>query len=125
MRRFHFTEEDLRTLQHERYHHPHPRVQQKMEVVWLISQGLIQEEAARLAGVGRRTVVRYLTEFHEGGVAALRQLSFHKPQSELVRHQDDLETHFLNNPPVSVAQAQQVIEQRTGIRRGETQVRHF
>lgn len=125
MRRFHFTEEDLRTLQHERYHHPHPHVQQKMEVVWLKSQALTQEEIARLAGVSRRTVVRYLTEFHEGGVAALRRLSFRKPQSELVRHQDDLETHFLNNPPVSVAQAQQVIEQRTGIRRGETQVRQF
>ena len=125
MRRFHFTEEDLSALQYERYHHPHPRVQQKMEVLWLKSQGLTQEEVARLAGVSRRSVVRYLTEFQEGGVAALRRLSFRKPQSELMRHQDDLETYFRNNPPVSVAQALQVIEQRTGIRRGETQVREF
>ena len=125
MRHFHFTDEDLRSLQHERYCHPHPRVQQRMEVVWLKSQGLTQVEIARLAGVSRRTVVRYLADFQEGGVAALKRLSFHKPQSQLRDHHDDLETHFLNNPPVSVAQAQQVIEARTGLRRGQTQVRQF
>ena len=30
-----FTEEDIEALDYERYHHPHPRVQRKMEALWL------------------------------------------------------------------------------------------
>jgi len=122
---FTFTDEDLHVLQYERFHHPHPHVQQKMEVVWLKAQGLPQVEIARLAGVSRRTVARYLDDYLAGGVAQLRQLSFHCPQSDLVQHQGELEAYFLENPPASVAQAQQAIEHLTGIRRGQTQVRQF
>ena len=35
-----FTEDQKQVLHYERYHHPHPRVRQKMEVLWLKSQGL-------------------------------------------------------------------------------------
>ena len=34
-----FTEEEKQTLNEERYHHPHLRVQRKMEAVWVKSQG--------------------------------------------------------------------------------------
>ncbi|WP_370583146.1 hypothetical protein [Microcystis sp. LEGE 00066] len=30
-----FTEEEKNSLYYERFHHPHPRVQLKMEVLWL------------------------------------------------------------------------------------------
>jgi hypothetical protein len=33
------SEADVKALQHERYHHPHPLVQRKMEVIYLKSQG--------------------------------------------------------------------------------------
>ncbi|MGH3429282.1 MAG: helix-turn-helix domain-containing protein, partial [Mycobacteriales bacterium] len=58
MRRITFPPDVLDTLRHERYHHPHPRVQQKMEVLWLKSQGLPHETIARLADVSRRSVQR-------------------------------------------------------------------
>ena len=32
MIRLSFTEEDMKELDYQRYHHPHPRVQKKMEV---------------------------------------------------------------------------------------------
>ncbi|KAA6322707.1 hypothetical protein EZS27_027773 [termite gut metagenome] len=32
-----FTESDRLVFQHERYHHPHPHVQKKMEVLFLKS----------------------------------------------------------------------------------------
>ena len=35
-----FTEEQINELRHERYSHPHPRVQRKMEALFLKSQGL-------------------------------------------------------------------------------------
>jgi hypothetical protein len=40
MRAFTFGPDVLAEIRHDRYHHPHPRVQRKMEVLWLKSQGL-------------------------------------------------------------------------------------
>ncbi|VAX36259.1 Mobile element protein, partial [hydrothermal vent metagenome] len=35
MIKFNFTEKEKELLSYERYHHPHPRVQRKMEALWL------------------------------------------------------------------------------------------
>ena len=116
---------DLETIQHERFHHPHPRVQQKMEVLWLKSQGLTHEEIGQFASVSRRTVQRVLDDFLAGGIGQVRKLSFRQPESELLKHKNTLEDYFLENPPASAAQAQAVIEKLTGVKRGLTQVRQF
>ena len=41
-----FTDEQKDELHYERFHHPHPRVQRKMEALWLKSQGLSQRRFA-------------------------------------------------------------------------------
>jgi transposase len=125
MRTFVFTDEDVAALRHERFHHPHPRVQEKMEVLWLKSRGLPHTEIARLTELSRRTVQRYLDEYRQGGVEALRRVNFHRPQSDLAAHAQSLEDYFLENPPRSAREAQRVIEERTGLRRSLTQVRVF
>ena len=125
MRAFSFSPEVLDALRHERYHHPHPRVQQKMEVLWLKSQGLTHADIARLADVSRRTVQRYLDEFVAGGLDHLRRIPWPGTTSELADHHAVLEDHFLEHPPHSAAQAQATIEQLTGVRRSLTQVRAF
>jgi hypothetical protein len=56
MRSVEFSEVAKQALHYERFHHPHPRVQLKMEVVWLKSQGLTHEEIGRLAQVDLKTV---------------------------------------------------------------------
>lgn len=120
-----FSAADLECIRHERFHHPHPRVQLKMEVLWLLSQKLSQVRVAELAGVGRRTVERYLDEYRRGGLDAVRQVQFRKPSSALAEHAGTLEDYFLEHPPRSTAEAQAAIERLTGIRRGLTQVRAF
>lgn len=125
MRRFTFTPEDLDSVRHERYHHPHPRVQRKMEVLWLKSQGLSHGEIARLADVSRRSVQRHLDEFALGGLERIRRLPWKGKPNELAAHQTSLEDHFLENPPRSTREAQAAIERQTGVRRGLTQVRAF
>jgi len=42
-----FGPEILDAIRHDRYHHPHPRVQQKMEVLWLKSKGLPTRRSPR------------------------------------------------------------------------------
>src|SRR3954471_10964215 len=125
MRTITFTPEDRQDLAHDRYHHPDPRVQRKMEVVWLKSHGLNHDSIATYADVSRRTVQRYLDEYLEGGLPRLRRCPGNHPQSVLVDHEASLEEHFQKHPPRSTQQARAIIEQHTGVRRGLSQVRHL
>jgi transposase len=120
-----FSDDDRHTLATERYQHPDPRVQQRMEVLWLISQGETQVRAGQLAGVSKATVERYVALFREGGVAGLRVFHWVKPVSVLEKHRAALEPEFRARPPHTVAEAIQRIEALTGVRRKETQVRLF
>jgi transposase len=116
---------DLVAVAYERYHHPEPIVQRKMEVLWLKHQGLPHLDIARLAGVSRASVTRYLKEFSQGGLDAIRRVPWKGRRGQLDDHWLSLEEHFRQHPPRSVRQAQQAIEQQTGLHRGLTQVRRF
>jgi transposase len=125
MARLTFTEEEQQALHKERYEHPHPRVQQRMEVLWLISQGMVYSLTARLAGVSEATVDRYVALYRQGGLAALREWKWDKAPSELMAFRESLEESFRRNPPHTVAEACQRIKDETGIARKPTQVRAF
>jgi transposase len=126
MTRLTFAEADRQSLHQERFEHPHPRVQQRMEVLWLISQGLVYPEAARLAGVSEATVDRYVALYRQGGLEALRELKWGKSStSALLEHRESLEESFRQNPPHTVAEACQRIQDETGLERRPTQVRAF
>jgi transposase len=125
MRTITLSEADLRVIAHDRYYHPDPRVQQKMEVLWLKSHGLPHDRIAAYAGVSRRTVQRYFRDYRTGGLDHLRRSRWHHPAGALEEHEASLEEYFWEHPPRSAKHAQAVIEQRTGVRRGLTQVRHF
>ena len=125
MRTFSFTEADLDQIAHDRYHHPHPHVQETMEVLWLKSRGVGHTEIARLTGLSRNTVQRYLGEYLQGGLDECRRLRWAGQPSALHDHAATLEDYFLANPPRSTAEAQAAIERLTGVRRGLTQVRRF
>jgi transposase len=125
MRAFTFSPEVLAEIRHDRYHHPHPRVQRKMEVLWLKSRGLTHAAIAEFAGVAPRSVQRYLDEFEQGGLDRVRRLGWQGKHGELDEHHACLEDYFLEHPPRSAREAQQAIERLTGIRRGLSQVRAF
>jgi len=125
MREFTFSEEIVAEIRHDRYHHPHPRVQRKMEVLWLKSRGLTHADIAEFADVSPRSVQRYLDEFEQGGLERVRHLGWQGKTSDLDEHQPSLEDYFLENPPRSAREAQEAIERLTGIRRGLSQVRAF
>jgi transposase len=96
-----------------------------MEVLWLKSRGLDHAQIAELAGVSGRTVQRYLNEYQQGGLERIKQDRYVGPTSALERHAVSLREYFEKHPPASVKEAQHVIEQQTGIRREESQVRAF
>jgi len=125
MRDFAFPPDVLDIVRHERYHHPHPRVQQKMEVIWLKSQGLTHDAIAQLAGLSRRSVQRYLDEYLDGGIDRLYEIRWKGKHCPLDDYRTSLEEYFVEHPPRTVREARDAIERLTGIRRGLTQVRIF
>jgi transposase len=125
MRSITFSPEDLRAIAQERYDHPDPHVQRKMEVLWLKHHGQTHQRIAALAGVSRSSVQRYLSEFLRGGLDEIRRCRHAGQKSALHEHRASLEEHFRQHPPRSVRQAREVIRQRTGLVRGLTQVRRF
>lgn len=120
-----FSTESIAQLHYERFHHPHPRVQQKMEALYLMSQGLSCAAVARLLQVSRGTLRNYRNQYRAGGVARLKELRFYRPPSALMTHRETVEAYFTAHPPASVKQACAVLLALTGIKRAPTQVRHF
>jgi transposase len=121
----HFTPRHVECLRYERFHHPHPRVQRKMEALLLKSENLPHQQIARLVGVCENTLRSYFAQYQAGGVEALKALNFYRPKSSLEDHRSLLETYFRDHPPASVKEAAAVIENRTGVRRRLSQVRQF
>jgi transposase len=120
-----FSDEDKAALSYERYNHPHPFVQQKMEVLWLKSQGIKHKEICRLAGVCSTTLTSYVREYQKGGIEALKTLKFYRPRSDLEDYRGTLEACFRKHPPASAIQAMAMIEELTGLKRSPERVRKF
>ena len=120
-----FSEAEVKALNRERYHHPHPRVQRKMEALWLKSQGLKHKEIRRLTGISASTLTSYLRSYQRGGLEALKTLRFYQPQSELQAYRGTLEEYFRVHPPATAKEAMAVIEDLTGVKRSPDRVRAF
>lgn len=120
-----FTPEIIDTLNYERYHHPVPLVQRRMEALWLKSHNLPHGLIAQLVGVSENTIREYFQLFIEGGTEKLKAIDFYRPESALVEHTTSLEAYFRDHPPATIKEAQSKIATLTGITRSETQVAEF
>jgi len=125
MLKLEFTDEDKKLLSYGRFNYPHSRVQLKMEVLWLKSEGLSNQKIAKLAEISVNTVTSYSRDYQEGGIEKLKEIRFNRPESELKKHQKTIEEYFESNPPATVYEAVKRIEELTEIKRSPTQVRKF
>lgn len=125
MRRFEFSEEERSVIARERFYHSNPRVQRRMEILWLKQHGETHQRIAELSGASRRTVQRVLDVFAEGRLEAVRQFHEKGRVNSLIPHRQSLEEEFRQRPPKVVAEACDRIEHLTGVRRQPTQVRLF
>jgi transposase len=123
--RIELTEEQQRVVNEERSAHPNPRIREKMLVLWLLHNGATREYAAKIVGVSRATVQRYVAAFREGGLDGLRQWNANRPQSEMAAYRELIHESFEKQPVRTVAEACERIFQLTGLRRGPSQVRKF
>ena len=125
MIRVEFSEDVIKSLEYDRYHHPSPKVQKRMEVMYLKSQGMAHHDICRICRISKTTMAKYLRLYQEGGIDGLKRLNYKGKPNELLNHKDTLEAYFREHPPHTTAQAQAIIEELTGIKRSPTQVRVF
>ena len=125
MFRVSFSQTAIDALRYERFHHPHPRVQQKMWALWLEACEIPRHEICRLMDISDNTLRAYLKQFADGGVDALKIVPFQGTVSELDDWSSTLEAHFREHPPASATQARAEIIRLTGVERCPTQVREF
>lgn len=125
MLRITFSEADLDALRYWRFQHPDPRIQRRMEALYLRSQGVANGDILRLCRISKASFHRYLHAYVTGGIESLKHLQPRRPRSALHRHRATIEEEFRQHPPSTVAEAAARIEARTGIARRPTQVRQF
>jgi len=120
-----FNSVEIAQLRDERYHHPHPRVQQKMEALLLKSEGMPHKDIARITGICPNTLRSYLKDYQSGGIEKLKEINFYQPSSELEPYRGILEEYFKNHPTATIAEAAEKIEEITGIKRSLGRISHF
>jgi transposase len=120
-----FSTEEVEQLHYERRYHPHPRVRQRMETVYLKAVGYPHQEIGRIVAISQKTLRGYLQMYRAGGLEGLQALNFYRPQSELEDYREQLEAEFEARPAKSINEAGQRIEELSGIRRSPTQVEQF
>lgn len=120
-----FSREIIDALDYERYHHPSPAVQRKMEALYLKSTGMSHKEICRICRISKTTLAAYLKQYRDGGLEGLKIIRYKGQPSRLLDHKDSLEAYFKEHLPRTSAEAQDAIEKITGIKRSPTQVRAF
>jgi transposase len=124
--RIQLTEDEQRIVIEGRQSHPDACVRRRLWALWLLHCGTTREQAARIVGMARSSVERFVAEYRRGGLAGLMERPAHwVPTSDLAVHRETIRAAFEQQPVRTTAEACQRIFELTGIRRQPTQVRKF
>lgn len=120
-----FSQKEVEFLRKQRFLHPDPRIQIRLEALLLKSQGMKHKDIIAVLDISDSTLTRWVRIYRRGGTDELMRLGYRKPTSELEEHRQTLLEYFQEHPPATVKEAAKRIEELTGIKRGLTQVRKF
>lgn len=122
---FNCSSEDKDAFNLFRKNHPHPHVQLRMEILWLKSNNCPHQQICELACVSPNTVTTCLKTYNEYGIEKIKEVNFYRPKSQLIEFSTTIEQYFKDHPPATIKEAMAKIEEITGIKRSETQIRKF
>lgn len=120
-----FTVEEIDRLFEERFVHPHPLIQKRLEALYLKSQGMEHKEIARLLRISQASISNWLKMYKTGGLEAVKALRYRKKWGELTSHQETIEAYFRKNPPKTVQEAIHAVKKLTGLERKKTSIHRF
>lgn len=120
-----FSEKDIEEIKRDMKSHPHHKVRQKMEALWMKHIGIPHFKICQILCICGNTLRSYLREYAEGGLDAIREIRFYRPKSKLANYKNSLKAYFKKHPYRSASEAAAVIEKMTGIRLSPKRVREF
>ena len=91
----------------------------------LLEEGIGIETISRIVGVSERQVRNYRSAYKEQGSVVLTNNTRYKPASDLKAYEDIIREDLTTSPVATAAEASEIIEKLTGIKRSPTQVRKF
>ncbi len=120
-----FTKKDIKKLKYERFNNPSPRIQLKMEALYLKSLNLKHSIICKICGISRVTFVSYLKIYLDGGIKVLKQNNYKGKRNLLLENTTVLKKYFENHPPASLKEAKTKILEIIGLNRSLPQIREF
>ncbi len=120
-----FTKSELETLYEGFRNHVHPKVRQRMHVLYLKAIGLPHKQIREICRISKSTLTSYLRRYIKGGIAGLFQLNYKGQPSELNDYSEKVKKDFDDNPPSTLPEAQHRIFELTGLKRSIPQIREF
>jgi transposase len=96
-----------------------------MWAMWLQTCGLSDSQICCILEVCDNTLRKYVRQYSEGGLDALKRVPFMGRHSDLDKYKATVEGDFRKRPPASVAEAQARIKRLTGVERSPSQIRAF
>jgi transposase len=120
------SQEEIRVLNYERFRYPCPKIQKKLQAVYLkAAHDYTNTETGRILSIHPNSVANYIKIYEEKGIEGLYQTRYHHKYSQLEVYKDSIIEDLQKNPVCSIGEAINRIRELTGIERKPTQVRAF
>jgi transposase len=116
---------DLCVANYEREFNLSSRIRKRMNVLYLKGMNYAHKEIAKISGFSLNSVTNVLKRYNTGGLECLFYEPKNSTPSELKGYIVQIRQSFTDQPPHSVAEAQERIRKLTGIERAPTQTRIF
>ena len=81
-----FNEEEINKLNYERYNYPDPKIQKRMEALYLKSQKINHKTICQICRISKTTLSVYLKKYQEGGIEKLKELEYKGQESQLNKY---------------------------------------
>ena len=123
---FNLSVAEIEQLRYGLYTYPDLMVQKRINSVYLKAvSNLSNELVGSFAGLHYNTVAHWIRVYKQSGYEGLLTNNYGTNKSEMAAHSESILTAFEKYPPMSCQEAMLRIEEMTGIKRSEQQVRVF
>jgi transposase len=117
---------EIDKLSYERFAYPDPMIQKRLHAVYLkITLDSTNQMIALICDLHYNTVGHWIKVYFEKGFEALLENNYGTNESEMEHHSESILSSFRERPLYNAAEAAERIDEMTGIRRSEQQVRTF
>lgn len=110
-----YTEEEKKSFQRLRFHHPNPRARNRFEVLWLHANGEKAPRIAILTDLCVASVRKYIRLYEKGGIALVALIDSNHPKSALEPYKAQIIEEFNARPPVTAKEAAARLKGLTGV----------